>query len=473
MGIFFTVGETKKRPGIYQRYENIGGTAAAGASNGIAAAVIKANWGPCNTVVTMSSDSEISKYFGTSGTTQVLHELFTGGATTVRAVRAGSDGTSGSITLKDSGSTPANAITITLKSPGSRQFRYTLRDSLSDTTKREFVLYDGTTAIEKIMFTLSADGEVDALIMAASSSTFMAFAKVSSYVGTGKLASIGQTDFTAGTDPTVTNESYANAFSLLESYRFNTICVDTNDISVHAMLQGFVDRIYEDGKMCLAVVGEPAGVDYATRLSHSVAYNDYRTIYFGSGWTDSSGNTYDGFLAVARISGMVAAIASNSSLSHKVITGAVSPIEMLTNTQFDDAVDHGMMVLSINTSGQLWIDYAITTLATPSGEDDAGWKKIRRVKTRFELMQRSSDTTENMVGNINNDTDGRTAVKQAVQGILNTMVSEGKLLPGATISDDTSNVASGDSAWFVITADDIDSLEKMYFTFQFRFSSAS
>ena len=25
MGIFFTVGEKKKRPGVYQRYENVGG----------------------------------------------------------------------------------------------------------------------------------------------------------------------------------------------------------------------------------------------------------------------------------------------------------------------------------------------------------------------------------------------------------------------------------------------------------------
>ena len=35
MGIFFTVGEKKKRPGVYQRYENVGGVSIAGATDEI------------------------------------------------------------------------------------------------------------------------------------------------------------------------------------------------------------------------------------------------------------------------------------------------------------------------------------------------------------------------------------------------------------------------------------------------------
>lgn len=168
---------------------------------------------------------------------------------------------------------------------------------------------------------------------------------------------------------------------------------------------------------------------------------------------------------------MVAAVASNATLTHQKVAGAVSPAEMLTNSQLDAAVDHGMMTLSVNSSDAVWIDYAITTLNAPSGEDDAGWKKIRRVKTRYELLQRCSNATENL--RVDNNTDGSTAVKQAVQGVLNAMVSEGKLSSGATVSSDSSNKATGDSAWFIIQADDIDSLEKIYEVFQFRFSAST
>lgn len=37
---------------------------------------------------------------------------------------------------------------------------------------------------------------------------------------------------------------------------------------------------------------------------------------------------------------------------------------------------------------------------------DAGWKKIRRTKERFELMQRIDDSLDPIVGKLDNDSDG-------------------------------------------------------------------
>lgn len=87
MGIFFTNGETKKRAGVYQRYENVGTAQAAGAVNGIAAAVIQANWGPLGSVRILDNAAFASEVFGTAGTVEVLEELFHGGASVVKAVR--------------------------------------------------------------------------------------------------------------------------------------------------------------------------------------------------------------------------------------------------------------------------------------------------------------------------------------------------------------------------------------------------
>ena len=50
------------------------------------------------------------------------------------------------------------------------------------------------------------------------------------------------------------------------------------------------------------------------------------------------------------------------------------------------------------------------------------------------------------------------------------MVAERKLLAGAHVEQDENNKPEGDSAWFVVYADDIDALEKMYYCFKFRFA---
>ena len=83
MGIFFTVGESKKRPGVYQRYENVGGVSIAGATDGIVACCIRSNWGERNKVHTFESIEQAIAVLGNggeNGTVSLLTEIFTGGA---------------------------------------------------------------------------------------------------------------------------------------------------------------------------------------------------------------------------------------------------------------------------------------------------------------------------------------------------------------------------------------------------------
>jgi hypothetical protein len=152
------------------------------------------------------------------------------------------------------------------------------------------------------------------------------------------------------------------------------------------------------------------------------------------------------------------------------LTGAVDLTEPLTNNQYERAITGGLLTFSTSAANTVWVEQGINTLVLPGSTDDVGWKKIKRVKVRFELMQRLNDTVEPLVGRINNDPDGRMTVIQVSNGVCNAMVSERKLLSGAHAELDPSNVPKGDSAWFLIYADDIDALEKLYFTFKFRFA---
>jgi len=110
----FVVGETKIRPGVYTRYENAGGVELAGASNGVGAAIIRANWGPLNKVTWIESPVDAAAAFGAPGTgytVNIVDEMLAGGASKVAVIRAGTGGTEGTITLKDTAVRPANVVT--------------------------------------------------------------------------------------------------------------------------------------------------------------------------------------------------------------------------------------------------------------------------------------------------------------------------------------------------------------------------
>jgi hypothetical protein len=131
-----------------------------------------------------------------------------------------------------------------------------------------------------------------------------------------------------------------------------------------------------------------------------------------------------------------------------------------------------MLVFTQNANGLVQIEYGITTFLIPTTELDEGWKKIRRVRTRDELINRVVLSTDPLIGRINNDANGQATVISIINGVINQMIAEGGLLSGQAVLDET-KPPQGDSAWFKIEADDLDSLEKSYFEFGFRFTPAS
>lgn len=267
------------------------------------------------------------------------------------------------------------------------------------------------------------------------------------------------------------DEEYSNAFDALEPHTWNVLCVDTEDSAIHNLLASYLDRIYAAGAYPMGCVAPKTSTPFDTRMTTAAAFNNEKVVYVLNSAKDATGKVYEGYRLAARIGGMVAAIASNQSLTHEVVSQMTDLVESLTNTQVINALKKGCLVLTKNESGQVWIEQGINTLITPSGEQDEGWKKIRRVKTRFELMQRVDDTTEKLIGKVDNDTDGRATIVAAGNGVIKTMIGEKKLLTGTQMMEDSNNPAQGDSAWFVFEVYDKDSVEKAYMTYRFRFAA--
>ena len=288
MGIFFTVGEKKKRPGVYQRYENVGGVSIAGATDGIVACCIRSNWGELGKVHTFESIEAAKLALGNggeNGTVSLLTEIFTGGAKKVYCVCLGSGGTKSSIKLLDTAGT--EAVTMTAKWEGNRQLSYLIRKVLGDENTKEMLVLEGTLELERITF-LTGEKEIENFLQAAKQSNYFIFSKTETDAA--ELAEVGQTDFTAGTNPSITNQNYSNAFTLLEPYLFNTICIDTESVAVHTLLTAYIQKIYQNGTILpFAVIAESTSVPFETRLAHARAINSYNVIYVGGGAVDTLG----------------------------------------------------------------------------------------------------------------------------------------------------------------------------------------
>ena len=462
----FIQGEIKTRPGSYFNIQKGGDDSETVITKGITAVLFRSNRGPLNKAVEIGSDEDYTDTFGTALTTDAIQEAISGGASTIIACRVGNGGTAACINVNDTEG--AQAVSITTKYPGNVELSVTIREKLSDSGKKECIFYEGTRELETVEFA-SGEGEAQALVTALKSS--MNFeAEIKEGKEKALLAAVSQSAFEKGTDPLATVEDYANAFSEVESCIFNTICIDTEEPQVIALLQSFIDRIFDDGYLAQAVVAEKKTVDLEKRIKNAASFNDEKMIYVLNANVDEKGTEIDGYQTAARIAGMVGAASATTSLTHTTISGFTELKEKMKKSEIEKAEENGCLVLSYNKNKQVWIDNAINTLVTLPENMDKGWKKIRRVNTRFELIDRLNQKNDDMVGKID-VTDTATVILK-LQEVGDAMIQEGKITYFA-VTESENKKANGDSAWFDYDVIDKDSMEHIYGTFKFRYNTTN
>lgn len=472
MAMFYNEGETKTRPGIYQRYENVGFNPLADATDGICAIPVRASWGPLGKVVKNNRSSDLVKNYGTGTygtgyTIPAAEEMFHGGAITVYTYRMGTGGKAATLTM--------DGMTVTAKYPGTLPISVAVQTKLGDSAKKQLQVYAGTSLVESFDFIADGANEGANLMAAAATSKYITLTAETAPASI-TILDAASGALTGGEDPTVTNEEYSKAFGAFEAFYYNTIALDIDDdenMTLSLLLQAYLDGAYKLGKLGVAVVGEKTTVEFETRLKHARAFDDYKVVYLGGGWMCGAENK-DGVMAICHTAGVIAATPANKGITHAVVEGATDLLEGLTYYQYEEAINSGALMVSVSKDGQIWYDHGFNTRVSPADTiDDEGWKKIRRVKVRFEMFERLDRALEPKVGRVTADSDGVADCVQTGQRILDAMVTEGKIAAGATFTADPANPMSGDSAWFLIQADDLDSLEKIYLQYLFRYSQNS
>lgn len=476
MGQSYFVGEKKIRPGTYQRYEKQGANAPAGAVEHSVAIPVQASWGPVGEVTEHRSAASVKKTYGTDGTVKAALALLEAGAPKIFVVRLnkaesntnGAEAEKATYTIQDNS---ADVAFVTAKHPGAKTVKVQVRVKTEGATK-ELIVYDGDTKVETFTFnTGSGADEVANLIATVADSAYITIAKATGGSAT-TVPVFAAAALTGGADPAITTESYSDAFNRLEAYTFTHVALDCTTAAVQALAKTWVERIFEEGSRCQLILGgknEDAAL--TAKAAAAAAFNSMQVIYSGIWGYDADGKVVDDYLMAAYVAGRIASIPSNQTIVHKTIPGIASIVPH-TNAEYESAIVSGLLLASISPKGEVWFDSGINTLITLGENQDEGWKKIRRVTTRFEQHRRIDEALSPLVGNVNCDDDGVALAIQVGQGVLNAMIAEGKLKDGATFFEDTENPREADSAWFIDDAVDNDSLEKIYTAHRHRFTNA-
>ena len=470
MGAFFVKGETKTRAGIYRRHEKREDAVTSSNDYSTVAIVLTSNWGPLGKASVIESLEAAKAQYGTSSNVKkTLLTVMQLGIKKCVVIRTGTGGAKATLTLKDTtASTAVSVVKLDTKYETDRSFKISIRERAGDVSTKIIDVIEGTTAVESFSFA-AGDGELSNLITIINeSSTVLNATKLAD--GNGKLATINQVAMTNGENPqTPANSDYAAALEVLEPYHFDVLITDTNSTDVHATIYAYMTRIKEEGALNIAVVGEPTSVAFDTRLDHAKAFNSEIMVYVGGAYIDEERNSIEGAEAAAVTGALIAITSSDSSIVHSEITGAVDVKEKLTNSQYEKAIRNGCILFSKNADDTVLIESGVNTLVHPDTDADEGWIKIKRVRVRHELFNRIDKALNPIIGKINCDDNGVNNVVRLGKGVITEMIQESKLSDG-DMYEDSENPRTNDSAYFIVRADDVDTLEKIYLAYQFRFT---
>lgn len=463
IGVLYKLGETKKRPGTYIRWVNVGGPEPQPSNLGVCATVAQLNWGELGKPFRLerSQMDNLKEYVGTGVGADAIHQAFLGGATFVWVLRIGEGGKKGTVTIESDDA--QNFVFQTLYETD-REFQVLTRESI-DGKSKDFIIAEDGRRLETHKVDTS-ENEVAELKESIAKSKYLSFVS-----GEAKTIPVGITaEVTGGANPTATAEDYVSSFEIINKRFWDALFLDTTDVGIKAAANAFIRRRLEEGGRSFLFLGrEDPEAPVSEGIEEAKAYNSFLTHLIHNG-ARVTGIDLVGPLIAARIAGMVTSTSYKTGATFGIIDGSVELIGEPTNTEYGEANESGLMTLSYNPDGLVQIERGINTLVSLGEGEDDGWKKIRRVKTRFHLIEEVLYKVDKIMrAGADNSDDTRAFICQQGDSTIQQMIRDGALESGKMIVD-PDRPPHGDSAWFkFVDVIDLDSLEKAYNTAEFQY----
>jgi hypothetical protein len=477
----FSKDNRPRRAGAYFQFDARQSVPPPPGLGGIVALAFTGDWGPEETPTLLRSFQDYRAAFGDSITTQgyrAVRQAFQGeglpgfgGAGAVLAYRmTGSAGAKATHVFQNT--TPAAAITINAKYPGTRgnAINITVQDQagVQSPEQDEFIVYDGATEVERYVYT---DTDIASLVSQINAKSQWLSA-VQTVTGVA-LAYVANVALTGGNDgSTLIAGDYTTMMSALEVERFSVLSFECPaDNSIITSLGVWGKNARANGKRFRTVIGGALDEDATTAIARSLLLNDPGFINVGGGSvTDAVLGVLSTAQLAPRVAGIVAARGEARGLTYARFAGTTLRVG-LTDVDILRAYDGGVVALArdSNLDAPLRIEKGVNTYTTTTNV--AKPLSIFRVPKFVATMDGiQMDLTEfgeqEVIGKMPVSASTRSFVRSEISQMMTQREAAGIIQPGWTVDVDTDPPATpqDDFMQFIIGLTFGRSTEQIFFS---------
>lgn len=435
----FKLSQPKVRPGTYVNVKNGRQPTAAASTRGVAIVpLIGYDWGPRGQFVIVSADSpdahiaEFGRSVYDDNEHMLLLQLLLMGAATVYVYIP--DGGVAATVTESVGSADLTATAMYKGSLGNKIKLVSVANPVGgfdvsvNLDGSEVELFEGIKKIEEL-------------------SGKSAYVKIS---GTGDMGAFASISLSGGTDTVEGNAGITDFLDKSEKVRFNCMCFPSTESSIQAALLTKIKYIRESiGWKCQAVAPKFAA-DYEGIIN---LVNSFE--YGGKELTVAQ--------ACAFLAGVTAGADYVTSLTYTTVPNATRVIGEMNNEASVAAIEAGQTFFSVDESGNVILEYDINSHVITRGDEPEDIRKNRplRVYDTF-----ANDLLITFVpGKFDNDEDGWGVMEGLGRSMLQNYLDDGAITNVDLDADflvDTGR-SIGDSTYFKIGLQAVDSAEKYYF----------
>lgn len=457
------------RAGVFLNVSSVASAILRDAFEGTTALVVKADWGPDNTIVEIDSEAAATATYHTGQTAEfcirhaLLGEGIEGrfGAKKVAAYRVtGSARAKAAVTLQNT--TPANALTVTAKYNGTRgnNFRATVQVNPLNGALKDLIILEGTTVLETWTHT-----PTDITALAASINAGSNYVTATMLITGVALANISQTPLTGGNSGTaLVLADHTTAQSAFESYAlFDTFAVDDlpdDTSSIRSSYRDWIKRINTEGKLCHFVTGGLAAESLATATTRATDLNsEYIVTLTGDVVLEGAARTSSQI--ACKVAGIISGAGISRSISGSRLNGATMSTPPTTATI--EALVTGGVVPIYSDGGVIRLQRGKTTYLTSTGTLNPKFKSLvfmRRLQYTFKRFDLIAQT--NIIGQpISNTPSSRENILNMFRAELKLLEEQGTTIPGATVQLDPSEDNTGESIFILFSYEPAPGIEQI------------
>ena len=430
------IAENKIRPGAYLNFKSVGTPDIKVGSRGIVTFATELDWGPEGKLIDLySSDMTSGASLGKVGFTALderskIANLALSNAYLLKLYRLNRGGVKATTTLE--------GLTVTAKYSGTFGDKITLQISpLSNNVDFDVITYADGYEVDR-----QKVANIEDLV----ANDYVEFS------GTGTLTK-AKSALKGGTNGTSENSYYTDYFNLLKTAQWQTLAIVDKNAEVKGLAAEFIKEMRDsEGKYVQVVLANYDDGNY-----EGIINNVSSVVMSGETITVEEFNAY-----VAGITAGASLVESNTG---KVVEGAESIINPLTNDEIITGLQEGKFILSTNQDGKIKVEKDINSLHTFTAEKSYTFSKNRVIRTLDEIGTSICSIWETTyLGKVSNNEAGRTLFKSSIINYLTELQNLGAIQNFE--SDKVEVIAGGDIDSVVanLAIQPVDSMEILYMT---------